>query len=133
MCDESDDEIERKLLARFGSQFDGQPKSRHMIFLDVEGLSGRGRTQWHDEVVERIDDIHLREGISHEKAGRQIADPYLKEHNVQFNSFMSAYYRRKRENAEWEFLEAVSDGDLRAAISAYKTLTDNSKEKFSLN
>lgn len=130
MTDESDEQIAEKIRSRYKKFFDGT-----LLLAVIEGVIPEGRPyeEWHDEIVEQIDEIRKINNISAEKAGNQICEPYQKKFNVSFDGFIAAYWRRKRERNEERFMRTIEARDMPAAILAYKRLSEHSKEKFGLN
>jgi len=129
MNEETDDEIREKIRIRFYEFFGGK---LHLVVIDGVKSGGRPYEEWHDEILQRIDKIRKTEEISADKAGNQIAEPYLKKHNVTFKSFMAAYWCRKRERSEERFMRALSKRDMEATVDAYKKLSKDSKQKLGL-
>ena len=129
MNEETDDEIREKIRIRFKDFFDGK---LHLVVIDGIIPDGRPYDEWHDEIVKRIDEIRETENISAAKAGKLISAPYLIDHNVTFESFMSAYWKRKRERSEERFMRALSRRDMEATVDAYKKLSKGSKQKLGL-
>ena len=130
MNEETDDEIREKIRIRFKEFFDG---NLHLVVIDGIIPEGHPYEEWHDEIVKRIDEIRETENISAAKAGKLISAPYLIDHNVTLGSFMSAYWKRKRERSEESFMRALSTKDIEAVIAAYKPLTKKSKKKLGLS
>ncbi len=126
MAEESDEYIKERILQRYENVFGGKI---HIAVIDDFPSGGRSYEIWHDEIVERIDKIRLVEGISAEKAGEGIADPYMREHYVTFESFMAAYWKRKQERSNEKFMRAISARDIDAAVKAYKQLSKFSQDK----
>lgn len=126
MTEKNEKELKEKILQFYGDFFDG---NLHIAVLDDFPSDGRSYETWHDEIVEQINEIRIADGISAAKAGKRIADPYLKEHNITFKGFMSAYWKRKRERSEEQFMRAISAKDIDAAVEVFKHLSKRSKEK----
>ena len=130
MTDESDEQIAEKIRSRYEKLFNGTLK---LTVVDGVNLGGRPYEEWHDEILERIDEIRKINDISVEEAGKKICEPYLQKYNVSFDGFTAAYWRRKRERSEERFMRAVANRDMPAAVFSYKQLSERSKEKLGLN
>lgn len=126
MDEETDQHIADIIKAAFHEIWIG---TKQLVAIDGIESDGRPYESWHNELVEKIDAMRANDGISADKAAKQICDPYLKEHYITYESLIAAYWRRRPEFYKDQFLRAIADRDLPAAVIAYKPLPDDFKAK----